>query len=108
MLNADDPLVAAMAARVKSQIAYFTMNPDNALVRNHILQGGLAAVYEQGYLSILKGDWTLRIELAVNVPLTMSGRAEFMIANALAASLAAFAQGVPIEEIRTGLNTFRA
>ncbi len=108
VLNADDPLVAAMAARVKSQIAYFTMNPDNALVRNHILQGGLAAVYEQGYLSILKGDWTLRIELAVNVPLTMSGRAEFMIANALAASLAAFAQGVPLEEIRTGLNTFRA
>ncbi len=108
VLNADDPLVTAMAARVKSQIAYFTMNPDNSLVQNHILQGGLAAVYEHGYLSIFKGDWTLRIELAVNVPLTMSARAPFMIANALAASLAAFAQGVPIEEIRSGLNTFQA
>jgi len=30
------------------------------------------------------------------------------IANALAASLAAFAQDVPIEQIRTGLSTFRA
>jgi cyanophycin synthetase len=38
----------------------------------------------------------------------MAGRAPFMIANALAASLAAFAQGVPIEQIRIGLNTFRA
>jgi len=109
VLNADDPLVAAMAKRVKSQIAYFTMNlENNQLVRSHTQQGGLAAVYENGYLSILKGDWTLRIEQAINVPLTMAGRAPFMIANALAASLAAFAQGVPIEQIRIGLNTFRA
>ncbi|MBV8887876.1 MAG: cyanophycin synthetase, partial [Chroococcidiopsidaceae cyanobacterium CP_BM_RX_35] len=108
VLNADDPLVAAMAKRVTSQIAYFSMSPENPLVRNHTQQGGLAAVYENGYLSILKGDWTLRIEQAVNVPLTMGGRAPFMIANALAASLAAFALTVPIEEIKVGLNTFRA
>ena len=108
VLNADDPLVVAMAKRVKSQVAYFTMNPENELVQNHTQQGGLAAVYENGYLSVLKGDWTLRIEQAINVPLTMEGRAPFMIANALAASLAAFAQGVPIEAIRAGLNTFRA
>ena len=108
VLNADDPLVAEMGKRVKAQVAYFTMNPDNELVRNHTQNGGLAAVYENGYLSILKGDWTLRIDQAVNVPLTMQGRAPFQIANALAASLAAFAQGVKIEEIRQGLDTFRA
>ncbi len=108
VLNADDPLVAAMRKRVKSQVAFFSMNPENQLVREHAQQGGLAAVYENGYLSVLKGDWTLRIEQAVNVPLTMQGRAPFMIANALAASLAAFAHGVPIEQIRLGLNTFRA
>ena len=84
------------------------MNPENPLVREHTQKGGLAAVYENGFLSILKGDWTLRIEQAVNVPLTMEGRAPFMIANALAASLAAFAQGVPIEQIRAGLSTFKA
>jgi cyanophycin synthetase len=108
VLNADDPLVAAMAQRVKGQVAYFSMNPDNELVRNHTQHGGLAAVYENDYLSILKGDWTLRIEQAVNLPVTMQGRAPFMIANVLAASLAAFAQGVPIESIRAALTTFRA
>lgn len=108
VLNADDPLVAAMRDRVKSQVAYFTMNPENELVRSHTQNGGLAAVYENGYLSILKGDWTLRIEQATNVPLTMGGRAPFMIANALAASLAAFAQGVSIEQIRAGLISFKA
>ncbi len=108
VLNADDPLVAAMADRVKGQVAYFAMNPANELVQYHTRKGGLAAVYENGYLSILKGDWTLRIEQAVHVPVTMQGRAPFMIANALAASLAAFAQGVPIEAIRVALTTFRA
>ncbi|PSB35854.1 cyanophycin synthetase [Stenomitos frigidus] len=108
ILNADDPLVAAMADRVKGQVAYFSMNPDSPLLRSHTQQGGLAAVYENGYLSILKGDWTLRIDQAVNVPLTLAGRAPFMIANALAASLAAFAQGVRIEDIREALVTFQA
>jgi cyanophycin synthetase len=108
VLNADDSRVAAMAKRVKSQVAYFSMNPENEVVRSHTQQGGLAAVYENGYLSILKGDWTLRIEQAVNIPLTMGGRAEFQIANALAASLAAFAQGVGIDPIRAALASFQA
>jgi len=108
VLNADDPLVSQMASRVKGQVAYFSMNPENPLIRSHAQKGGLAAVYENGYLSILKGDWTLRIDQAVNVPLTLAGRVPFMIANALAASLAAFAQGVRIEDIRAALVTFQA
>jgi cyanophycin synthetase len=108
VLNADDSRVAAMAEKTKANVAYFTMNANSELVRQHIQKGGVAAVYEGGYLSILKGDWTHRIERAESIPLTMGGRAPFMIANALAASLAAFVQNVSIEQIRAGLNTFRA
>ncbi len=108
VLNADDPLVAAMASKVQAQVAYFSMHPENPIIVAHTQQGGLAAVYENGYLSILKGDWTLRIEQAVNVPITLGGKTAFMIQNALAASLAAFAQGVRIEDIRTALNSFVA
>ncbi len=108
VLNADDPLVAAMSKRTKAQVAYFSMNPHNQLVQSHIRQGGLAAVYENGYLSILKADKTLRIKQVIDVPLTLGGLAPFMIANALAASLAAFTQGVALEDIRQALTTFRA
>jgi cyanophycin synthetase len=108
ILNADDPLVSAMAKRVKANLAYFSMNPENELLKKHIRSGGLAAVYENGYLSIMKGDWTFRIEQAVNIPLTMGGKAAFMIANALAASLAAYTQGISIDEIRKSLATFQA
>ncbi|MDX1977717.1 MAG: cyanophycin synthetase [Pseudanabaenaceae cyanobacterium bins.68] len=108
VLNADDVLVRQMAEKVQAQVAYFSMVPDNPVVLAHTQQGGLAAVYENGYLSILKGDWTLRIEQAINLPLTLGGRVPFMIQNALAASLAAFAQGVKIEHIRMALTTFVA
>ncbi|GBF87267.1 cyanophycin synthetase [Aphanothece sacrum FPU3] len=108
VLNADDPLVSAMAERVKAKVAYFSMSPDNPIIENHLRRGGLAAVYENGYLSILEGQWTLRIEEATNVPMTMGGMAPFMIANALAACLATFAQGVDIEKIRQGVRTFKA
>ena len=108
VLNADDPLVAAMAEKVKGKVAYFSMNPDNEIIENHLRRDGLAAVYENGYLSILEGQFTLRIEEAVNIPMTMGGMAPFMIANALAACLAAFSQGVDIEDIRQGVRTFTA
>ncbi|ELR96277.1 cyanophycin synthetase [Gloeocapsa sp. PCC 73106] len=107
VLNADDPLVAAMAKQVKGKIAYFSLNPDNPIIQEHTRRGELATVYENGYLSIYHEGWTLRIEEAINVPITMKGMAPFMIANALAACAAAFAQGVDIELIRQGLRSFK-
>lgn len=106
ILNADDPLVVDMAQRVRCKVAYFSMNPENPIITEHIRRNGLAAIYEDGYLSILEGDWKLRIEDAVKCPVTMGGMAPFMIANALAACLAAFCQGVDIETIRQGIRTF--
>ncbi|MEL6601883.1 MAG: cyanophycin synthetase [Cyanobacteria bacterium J06614_10] len=107
ILNADDERVAAMADRVTAQVAYFSMDRKNPLVRSHLKKGGIAAVYEEGYISILQENWLHRIIQASQVPLTMGGRAPFMIANALAASLAAFVQGLKIEQIRAALGSFQ-
>jgi cyanophycin synthetase len=97
-----------MTERVAAKTAYFSLNPDNPLVRSHVGRGGIAAIYDQGYLWILQHNQMHRIEAAEQVPLTMGGKAPFMIANALAGSLAAFVQGVTIEQIRTALQSFRA
>lgn len=107
ILNADDERVAAMANSVKGKVAYFSMNPENPIVRSHLDSGGLAAVYQNGDLTILKQDWVYRIATAKKVPLTLGGHAPFMIANALAASLAAFIQGISPDLIRAGLESFR-
>jgi cyanophycin synthetase len=108
VLNADDHRVADMADLVRGKVAYFSMDPDNPLVRSHVNRGGIAAIYEEEYLVILQQDWVHRIEKVDRVPLTLGGRAPFMIANALAACLAAFVQGVKVEHIRTALQSFHA
>jgi cyanophycin synthetase len=108
VLNADDERVAAMTDYVRGKVAYFSMDATNPLVRSHVRQGGIAAVYEDGYLTVLQQDWVHRVEQAERVPLTLGGRAPFMIANALAATLAAFVQGVKVEPIRKALQSFKA
>jgi cyanophycin synthetase len=108
VLNADDQRVADMADLVRGKVAYFSMDPDNPLVRSHVNRGGIAAIYEDNYLVILQQDWVHRVEKVDRVPLTLGGRAPFMIANALAACLAAFVQGVKVEHIRAALQTFHA
>ncbi|MCC6400780.1 MAG: cyanophycin synthetase [Flavobacteriales bacterium] len=106
ILNADDELVMAMRKQCTSRIALFSLDENNRLIRQHCKLGGLAAIYENGFITISKGEWKLRIEKAQNVPLTYGGKAVFNIQNVLPAVLAAFVRGVKIEELREGLMTF--
>ena len=49
MLNADDPLVLRMSDYTEAKnICYVTMNPQHALVREHIRAGGRACALEAG------------------------------------------------------------
>lgn len=106
ILNADDENVMAMRKQADAKLALFSMDENNRLVKAHMKGGGLAAIYENGFITICKGEWKLRIEKAVNVPLTLGGRAVFNIQNILPAALAAYTQGVKIEELRQALDTF--
>ncbi len=106
ILNADDELVMGMRKQCEGKIALFSLDENNRLIRQHCKLGGLAAIYENGFITISKGEWKLRIEKAVNVPLTYGGRAVFNIQNILPAVLAAYVQGVKVEELREALGTF--
>lgn len=106
VLNADDELVVAMREDTDGRIALFSMEESNAHIIRHTDEGGVACVYENGYVTLLKGKWKVRIEKVINVPLTYGGRAAFMIQNVLAATLASYLQNVSIEDIRVGLTTF--
>lgn len=106
VLNADDELVVAMREDTDGRIALFSMEESNAHIIRHTDEGGVACVYENGYVTLLKGKWKVRIEKVINIPLTYGGRAAFMIQNVLAATLASYLQNVSIEDIRVGLTTF--
>ena len=106
ILNADDDLVYAMKDRLKCKIALFSLYHDNIRVERHCADGGLAAICENGYLLIRKGNHIIPIEEAVNIPITFGGKADFNIANALAASLAAYTNGISLNVIQQALRTF--
>jgi cyanophycin synthetase len=108
VLNAEDPHVYDMRKVVDGKCVYFAMNEDNEKIQRHARRGGLSCIYENGYITILKGRWKVRVEKAANIPSTYGGRAEFMIQNALAATLACFVHGISLEDIRVGLTTFNA
>ncbi len=106
ILNAENKWTAGMAVGLKCKVAYFSMDENNPLIKEHINKGGLAAVYENGYVTICKGTWKIRVEKAVNIPLTFNGRAAYNIANILPTLLAAFIRNMKVEDMRVALATF--
>jgi cyanophycin synthetase len=106
ILNADDDRVYDMGRDLDCHVAYFSMNENNPRIKNHCERGGIAAFVENGYVTISKGTWKIRIEKIINIPLTFSGKAVFMVENILPAVLAAFVRNIQVEDIRQALQTF--
>ncbi|TDN38465.1 cyanophycin synthetase [Hymenobacter sp. UV11] len=106
VLNADDDLVYEMGRNLECRVAYFSMNDQNPRIQEHVEAGGVAAVYEEGYLTIYKNSYKLRIDRAAEFPVTLGGRAGFNIENALAAALAGYLAGFDKDTIKTAFRTF--
>lgn len=106
ILNAEDPQCVKMVSELDCHIAYFSMHENNDVLKAHAKTNGIACVYENGFITIMKGEWKFRVAKVTNVPLTFGGRATFMIANCLAATLAGYLQGFTIENLRMSLETF--
>ncbi|MFI5222571.1 MAG: cyanophycin synthetase, partial [Bacteroidia bacterium] len=106
ILNADNKWTVAMTKDLRCKHAFFSMDENNPVIKKHMKAGGLAAIYENGYVTICKGTWKIRVEKAINIPLTFGGKAAYNIQNILPTVLAAFIQNLKIEDIRIALQTF--
>ncbi|GAA4025877.1 cyanophycin synthetase [Flavobacterium cheonhonense] len=106
ILNAEDEQCLKIANELSCNIAYFSMDENNPTVQKFAKEGKIVAVYENGFITIKKGEWKIRVERATHVPLTLGGKAKFMIANALAATLASYLWGFKTEDISLSLQTF--
>lgn len=106
ILNADDDLVYRMKSDIQCKLALFSMNENNHRIQEHAERGGISAVAENGYVTIMKGTWKIRVDKIMNIPLTFGGKATFNIYNILPAVLAGYLRGFEIEEIRSALQTF--
>jgi cyanophycin synthetase len=106
ILNADDEHCMKIAQDLSCQVAYFSMDENSPKARELSKEGKIVAVYENGFITIKRGEWKIRVERATHIPLTMGGKAKFMIANVLAAALAGYLHGFKTEDISLSLQTF--
>jgi cyanophycin synthetase len=106
ILNADDDLVYGMRKNVDCNVALFSLDENNPRIKAMQKRGGISAIYENGYITLCRGEWKMRIIKAVNVPLTFGGKATFMIQNVLPAVITGYLKGFTLEDMKVALETF--
>ncbi|HEX8787834.1 MAG TPA: cyanophycin synthetase, partial [Telluria sp.] len=105
VLNAADPIVAAMAENTKGDITYFAADASLPLMQKHRAQGRRIVYVEDGQLVAAQGKKEERVPLS-EVPITRGGIIGFQVENTMAAVAAAWAVGIAWDAIRLGLKTF--
>lgn len=111
VLNADDPLVLAMADLSPAEhICYVTLDPNHPLVRAHIEAGARACVLEHADHGEMIALWDAGKQIPLIrpqlIPATMEGKAMHNVANAMTVAAMAYALGITLDDIRNGLRTF--
>jgi cyanophycin synthetase len=107
ILNADDDLVYAMRNNVNCNVALFSMEGfAQERIRTAYERGGTGAVYNNGNVVIFHNGKLFALTRAAEIPVTFDGLADFNIANVLAASLAAFLQGIDVDTLVRALKSF--
>ena len=110
VLNADDPLVAAMSRACSGSVIYFSMDPDHERLKFQASRGRRAVTLEHGrngeMIVLRQGRKSMSLVWTHLIPATFEGRARMNVQNALAATAAAWAGGAHLHDIRQGLRTF--
>ncbi|MBL8797138.1 MAG: cyanophycin synthetase [Planctomycetia bacterium] len=106
VLNAADPLVAAMAPHCPGRVSFFALDPVHPLLVAHAHYGGRSATVRDGHLVLTDGPDAESLLPLADIPLTHGGAVAFQIENALAAAAALIALNIPRDTIRQGLRTF--
>jgi cyanophycin synthetase len=108
VLNADDPITSEMSDKTKAKVVYFSLNKDNPVIQRHRRKGGMCVVLDDGVLTIFKGDVVIPVIEAVEIPITLEGRALFNVQNCLAAIAVLHSIDIKINDIVSGLVTFHS
>ncbi|MGI8830279.1 MAG: cyanophycin synthetase [Candidatus Limnocylindria bacterium] len=110
VLNADDPLVVAMARHSSGSVIYFSMDAENERIKFQASRGRRAVTLESGrngdMIVLRQGRKSMNLVWTHLIPATFEGRARMNVQNALAATAAAWAAGAHLHDIRQGLRTF--
>ena len=106
VLNADDPMCVDMTQYCREHIVFFSLRSSNPVILDHVDRGHTAVICEQGYIAVLQSEHLIPVARIEDIPVTLGGRADFNVQNVLAATAAAYARGIDVDEIRRALLSF--
>ncbi|MBL8365975.1 MAG: cyanophycin synthetase [Comamonas sp.] len=105
VLNAMDPIVAAMASVCPGKAIYFASDRLHPVMVTHRAQGHRTVYVDGDSIVAAEGSWRETIHLR-DVPITRGGKILFQVENVMAAVAAAWGAGLPWQTIRRGLSGF--
>jgi cyanophycin synthetase len=111
ILNADDENTIRMSAHTDAKhLCYVTVNPQHAVVREHVRAGGRACALEAGVngqmITLYDKGRHIPLMWTHLIPATLEGRAMHNVQNAMFAAALAFSLDIKLDAIRQGLRTF--
>ena len=106
VLNADDPRVLAMRRHASGRLWLFTSDPDHPAIREVLSEGGRVITVLDDRLSWMERRQTHPLLPVVDVPMTLAGISQAYLQNAMAATAAALAIGLPERAVVRGLRSF--
>ncbi|GAA5180535.1 cyanophycin synthetase [Niveibacterium umoris] len=106
VLNAADPIVAAMADNCSGKITFFAADRHLPVMAAHRAQGNRVVYVDGDTIVAAEGMVKHRVPLA-EIPITRNGTISFQVENVMAAVAAGWAAGLDWDVIRKGLATFR-
>jgi UDP-N-acetylmuramyl tripeptide synthase len=108
VLNADDPELVTLGDAYDSPLIWFSVDPENPIVRAHCASGGEAWVCERGEVVRLRGVDRRSVLRVDEIPLALGGAALHNVSNALGAAAIAGSLGVSEAVIAEALRSFGA
>ncbi|MFZ6870897.1 cyanophycin synthetase [Undibacterium sp. Di27W] len=105
VLNAADPIVAAMASNCPSAVIFFAADHQHPVMATHRAQGKRVVYIENGHLIAAEGKTRHSVPLA-DIPITRNGSIGFQVENVMASVAAAWAINTDWDSIRAGLKSF--
>ncbi|MCR3921297.1 MAG: cyanophycin synthetase [Firmicutes bacterium] len=106
VLNADEPHVHELAAKVWAKIVYVSQREDNITVRRHLGKGGRALFIRRGTLLAAQGNRIVLVGRVRDFAMTFGGRATHQVENLLSALAACWGYGLSPRQAGLYLRNF--
>jgi cyanophycin synthetase len=103
VLNASDPLVAAMEKYCDGEVIFFSIDGQLDTVVDHLGKGGRAVLMRDGHLVLKQGDQEV---VLLKLAPVLGEECIWQLENVLAAVAAAWALGISTDIVRAGIATF--